>query len=470
MNKTLLIIFLTNLFANIITGNEGSTVAIVYNSKLQESKSVADYYAKSRSVPEKNLIGLPLSVNHTITRKEFKKTLEQPLIKALAKKKILNGNKGKIRYLLLCWGVPFRVDKDNSIKPPAEIPTLLQRNEASVDSELSLLPQKNQPIERTGIINNPVFNTKNPNSISPENGLLMVTRLDGPSPELAKSLVDRAILAERKGLWGRAYIDLRGINSGPFKSGEDRLSQVGEIISRSGFTTVIDNKPTTLPVGFPGDKIAFYAGWYGINVEGLFAEETVDFSPGAIAYHLHSYNGSMIRDAHSRWIGPFINKGATATFGSVFEPYLELTPNQPLFFARIIQNGFTFAEAGYAATRALSWQTVFVGDPLYRPFGKTPQEVELSLIKAQSSDIEWFRLLAINQGLVSGAPIEAAILHIEQLKESSKSSVLQEKLGELYSAIGKKAESETAYKKAINFSKSAKQKQRINGSIKKLKN
>ena len=59
MKKTLLIIFLTNLFANIITGNEGSTVAIVYNSKLQESKSVADYYAKSRSVPEKNLIGLP---------------------------------------------------------------------------------------------------------------------------------------------------------------------------------------------------------------------------------------------------------------------------------------------------------------------------------------------------------------------------------------------------------------------------
>ena len=139
----------------------------------------------------------------------------------------------------------------------------------------------------------------------------------------------------------------------------------------------------------------------------------------------------MIRDAHSRWIGPFINKGATATFGSVFEPYLELTPNQPIFFGRIIQNGFTFAEAGYAATLALSWQTVFVGDPLYRPFGKTPEEVELNLIKTQSSDIEWFRLIAINQGLKGGAPNEAAISHIEQLKESAKSSILQEKLGEL---------------------------------------
>ena len=147
-----------------------------------------------------------------------------------------------------------------------------------------------------------------------------------------------------------------------------------------------------------------------------------------------------------------------------------MTPNQPLFFARIIQNGFTFAEAGYSATRALSWQTVFVGDPLYRPFGKTPQEVELSLIKTQSSDIEWFRLLAINQGLVSGAPNEAAILHIEQLKESSQSSVLLEKLGDLYNAIGKIAKAEAVFKKAIKFSKSAKQKQRINESIKKLKN
>ncbi|MDP6893104.1 MAG: TIGR03790 family protein [Verrucomicrobiota bacterium] len=468
MNKTLSLIFLAQIVSSQILGKEGTTVAVVYNSILQESKSVADHYAKLRNVPENNLIGLPLSKNHTISRGEFTKTLEQPLAKALAKKKILNGNTGTIRYLVLCWGVPFRVDKDNSIKSPDGIPAPLQRNEASVDSELSLLPQLNEQIERTGVIKNPAFNANNPKLISPNNGLLMVARLDGPSSDLAKSLVDRAIAAEKKGLWGRAYIDLRGINSGALKSGEERLRQVAQIISRSGFTTVIDNEPTTMPVGFPGDQIAFYAGWYGINVEGLFAEETVDFATGAIAYHLHSYNGSMIRDAHSRWIGPFINKGATATFGSVFEPYLELTPNQPLFFARIIQNGFNFAEAGYAATPVLSWQTVFVGDPLYRPFGKTPQEVESNLIKNKSSDIQWFRLIAINQGLTSGAPKEAAILHIEQLKEAAKSSILQEKLGELYAGIGKKTKAEAAFKNAINLSKSTKQKQRIDDAIKKL--
>ena len=468
MKRILVLILIFQSFTTLILGDEGATVAVVYNSKSSDSKSVADHYAKIRNVPANNLIGLPLSDNHTISRNEFTKTLEKPLTEILAKKNLLDGNKGTIRYLLLCWGVPFRVDKDNTIKPPPSMPTPLQRNEASVDSELALLPQIQKRIERTGIISNPIFSTSQPESISPKNGLIMVARLDGPSHQLAMSLVDRAVAAEKKGLWGRAYIDLRGIKTGALKAGEDRLRQVSEIISRSGFSTVIDNNPGTIPVGFPGDSIAFYAGWYGINVEGLFAEETVDFVPGAIAYHLHSYNGSMIRDAYSRWIGPFINKGATATFGSVFEPYLELTPNQPLFFARIIQSGFTFAEAGYTATRALSWQTVFVGDPLYRPFGKKPKEVESELIKNKSNDIDWFRLLAINQGLKGGAPKQAAITHIEQLKESPNSSILQEKLGELYAESGQKEKAKSAFTNALKLSKSIKQKQRINTLIEKL--
>ena len=177
-------------------------------------------------------------------------------------------------------------------------------------------------------------------------------------------------------------------------------------------------------MGFPASHIAFYAGWYGINVEGVFAESTVEFMPGAIAYHLHSFNGSMIRDAHARWIGPFINKGVTATFGTVYEPYLELTPDQPLFFSRLIQSGFTFGEAGYAASRALSWQTVFVGDPLYRPFGKSPEQVKAELDQQKSPMLEWFHLLSVNQGLASGAPPKAAIEYLQQLPETKGSAVL----------------------------------------------
>jgi len=453
----------------ILVLGQGQSVAVVYNSKLEPSRVIAEHYAIQRSVPPNNLIGLPLSDEHTIPRAEFGETLEQPLVKALANRNLLDGRNGSIRYLVLCWGVPFRVDKDATLKAPAGTPSQMSRNEASVDSELALLPQFGQATERTGFIVNPVFNATDPKNISPEKGVLMVARLDGPTADLANSLVDRAITAEKSGLWGRAYIDLRGIQSGALKAGDDRLRQVAEITRRSGYTTVVDEKAETLPIGFPGDRIAFYAGWYGINVEGLFAEEVVDFAPGAIAYHLHSYNGSMIRHAHSRWIGPFINKGATATFGSVFEPYLELTPYQPVFFARLIQDGFTFAEAGYAATRALSWQTVFVGDPLYRPFGKDPKQIETELVNSKSSDIEWFRLLAVNQGLAGGASPSSAAEYIQQLKVTASSPVLQEKLGELFGVLGQADKARVAFTKASKLSASPKQKQRIKTALESLR-
>ena len=442
---------------------QGESVAVLFNSKLPESKAVAEHYAKLRGIPANHLIGLPLSDGHTISRREFTVKLEQPLAAELARRNLLDGKTASIRYLVVCWGVPIRVDKDDALIEDgrSQASSSLRRNEASVDSELAMLPQLDQAPKRFGIVTNPVFRQADAKQISPANGVLMVARLDGPSAGLAKRLVERAIAAEKDGLWGRAYVDLRGISSGQLKAGDERLRKVAEITRRSGFTTVVDEKPETLPVGYPASHIAFYAGWYGINVEGVFAESTVEFMPGAIAYHLHSYNGSMIRDAHARWIGPFINKGATATFGSVFEPYLQLTPDQPVFFSRLIQNGFTFGEAGYAATRALSWQTVFVGDPLYRPFGRAPEELRADLARRNSPMLEWFHLLAVNQGLAAGAPAKAAIAHLQQLPKTSGSAVLQEKLGELLAASGQSEAALAAYAAAMKLSTSPKQKQRI---------
>ena len=165
MNKFLTLTFCLPLLPLLALG-QGQSVAVVYNSKLAPSKIIAEHYAKQRSVPANNLIGLPLSDGHTIRRAEFTSTLEQPLAKALAKRKLLDGRKGSIRYLVLCWGVPFRVNKDASLKAPTGTPAQLSRNEASVDSELALLPQLGQTIKRTGYISNPVFNATDPKTIS----------------------------------------------------------------------------------------------------------------------------------------------------------------------------------------------------------------------------------------------------------------------------------------------------------------
>src|SRR5207247_11155568 len=58
-------------------------------------------------------------------------------------------------------------------------------------------------------------------SLHPTNGILMVTRLDGPTAAIARGLVDKAIQAETDGLWGRAYFDVRGLTNGSYKLGDD---------------------------------------------------------------------------------------------------------------------------------------------------------------------------------------------------------------------------------------------------------
>ncbi|MEZ0258380.1 MAG: TIGR03790 family protein, partial [Chthoniobacter sp.] len=87
----------------------------------------------------------------------------------------------------------------------------------------------------------------------------------------------------------------------------------------------------------------------------------------AVAVHIHSYSAMTLRDPLHHWTGPLLSVGAAATLGNVYEPYLSLTPQLDVFHDRL-RAGFTFAESGYMAMRALSWMTTLVGDPLYRPY------------------------------------------------------------------------------------------------------
>ena len=80
-----------------------------------------------------------------------------------------------------------------------------------------------------------------------------------------------------------------------------------------------------------------------------------------------------IRNATKRWCGPILHKGAAATLGNVYEPFLQTTHRMEIFHDRLLK-GFTLAEAAYMAMPTLSWQGIVLGDPLYRPFPtlKTP--------------------------------------------------------------------------------------------------
>src|SRR5204863_7494089 len=115
----------------------------------------------------------------------------------------------KIRYLVLCYGVPLHIAKDPNLKEKAaeSARAELRRNEAAVDSELCLLPMIQENLPLTGPLSNPAYTTTNLALLHPTNGLLLVARLDGPTAGIARGLVDKAMEAEVTGLWGRAYFD-----------------------------------------------------------------------------------------------------------------------------------------------------------------------------------------------------------------------------------------------------------------------
>ena len=456
---------------------ESESVVVVFNQNLPDSESVAQHYATKRRIPKDQILGLDLPDKETVSRAVFQKKLQGPLaaifrkrgwfefedvVKEKAEEAVPKVKKSSIRYLTLCYGVPLRIQSDRTIQEEGmeELPPEMRRNQAAVDSELATLPN---PLKLYGWRPNPVYGTTNSLVIRPEKGILIVARLDGPSPQIAKRLVDKAVAAEQDGLWGRAYFDLRGLESGEYKLGDDWIAHAAALSRHLGFETYEDRKSETFPETLPISHAALYAGWYDAHVSGPFRREKVEFMPGAVAYHLHSYSALTIRSKTERWVGPLLEAGATATMGCVNEPYLALSPQLHIFFESLFR-GFSFGEAAYASQLAISWQTTVVGDPLYRPFANLPA-LQAKLQRENSPLIEWLILLNINRAIAGQISIDQILESIKNdadvQKKIQKSAVLTEKLGDLHYEQEKRAESTRLYRQALQRKPSPQQDLRI---------
>jgi uncharacterized protein (TIGR03790 family) len=480
LTRILILLAIVRLSTGAIAAVEpGQEVIVIYNSVMPRSKEVAEHYAAARHVPPEQILGLELSTSETITRTEFRSDLQKPLLKWLEQKKLLTFRldssatnpsphwqvkEAKIRYAVLCYGVPLRILEDATLHESVEqVPVGARRNGAAVDSELTLLPMQDFKLPLTGPLRNFSLGNTNSATLNPVGGILLVARLDGPTAEIARGLVDLAIRAESDGLWGRAYFDLRGITN-DYKIGDDMIRSAAFAAKQFGFETVLDEKPETFPSSFPMSQIALYAGWYDENVSGPFSIPKVEFMPGAIAYHLHSFSAATLRSPSAHWAGPLLAKGVTGTMGCVDEPFLAGTPEVAVFFNRLFR-GYTFGEAAWAAAPVLSWQTTVVGDPLYRPFGKPPREQHEHLAADKNNLIEWSHLRVANLNLTQGFPVSEVIAFLQA--EGTNSAVLTEKLADVYSHEGKREEAHEAYKRALTLKPTPQQEIRLKQLVSK---
>ena len=125
-------------FTPLLARAGGNEVVVIYNSRLPESKAVAEYYARMRRVPENQVFGVALTTNEEMSRLEFRDTLQLPLARRLESEGLwrfasftnaaTNGQPkrvrrrvaaSKIRYAVLCYGVPLKIASDPDWREPA---------------------------------------------------------------------------------------------------------------------------------------------------------------------------------------------------------------------------------------------------------------------------------------------------------------------------------------------------------------
>ena len=457
---------------------DAAATVVVYNMADSGAKELACFYCEARHIDPSHQIGLTTSLAEEISRPDYQKTIEGPLVEEFVKRgywQILRSSFGKIRlastqiaYVVLIKGIPLKIapftpppsgtssvtsessppNPGNSsprvvpsVPVPATSPAYATCNSASVDSELSVMGCFQHPIP--GLLGNPycINNQQGAKTQIPP-GYLMVARLDGPTAESVRGMVLDGIRAEKEGLWGWGVIDLRSITQGTYKLGDDWIRIAGLAMRRSGIPVLSDDLPETLSEGYPLNDVSAYYSWYSGSIDGPFADPKFCFQPGAVAFHLHSFSASTLRDPHSGWTGPLILHGAAASLGNVYEPYLGFTTNLGTL-ARVLLAGHNLAESYYAAQPVLSWMSVLVGDPLYRPYARFMVDNHLP---TKWSDYR--RIILAHKGSVLDAAADLA----RRAREKHESLYL-EALGAAQYDMGQLKKSEASFKEAAALTK-----------------
>lgn len=406
-------------------------VAIVFNAQDPGSQELAVEYARLRNIPATNLVPLDLPMESTISRAQYNTLIKEPLIKTFdrevwwSRRPDPSGSmipvRTKIRVLVLMRGVPFRINPqpgkegpDGKPIPPAQG----KQNEASVDSELVYLGLENYDLD--GPLNNPYFQKELPINDPSLTPLIFTCRIDGASYETCKRIIEDSLAVEKTSLWGFCYLDkaLKGEN---YTLGDDWMNSIARLNRKVGIPTILERTRDTYPTNYPMNEAALYYGWYATHANGPLLNPDFRFKKGAVAIHLHSFSASQLQNPNRYWVGPILEKGAAATVGNVWEPYLAGTHYFDILHDRLLA-GYSLVEAAHMAMPVHSWQSVVIGDPLYRPFKNRDTQPQVS---EEDRAIYAFKL-AITQW---GSQPDTLIVKLRTAAARMSSGVLYEALG-----------------------------------------
>ena len=403
------------------------SVAILYNASVPDSKKLAETYRQARNIPKDNVIGLEMPTAPDISREDYERSILKPLrgqfeVRKWWQRRSEGGGvtlpvSNKIRFLVTMRGVPLRIKQSTKPEgtPPAPADPIKGHDEASVDSELAMFGTEGLPAD--GVLQNKYY--KSDKSIADVNlpFLVLTARIDAPTMATCERMIRDAVEVETTGLWGRAYVDI----ANKFPQGDQWMEDVVKADLAAGIPTVVDRFNETYPLNYPMTDCSLYFGWYDWSISGPFLNTRFQFRKGAVAMHLHSFSAEQMADGSKNWSAGLLARGAAATIGNVYEPYLHLTHDFGIIQQKLL-DGYTWGEACWMAMPVTSWQGVVLGDPLYRPFrcldGRgLKQEADVEFRALRAAAVEW-----------KDDPMEQE-RQLEKASTRMKSGVLAEALG-----------------------------------------
>jgi hypothetical protein len=397
-------------------------VLMVVNENSADSLAIRDAYL-AKYGEEVRVWSYAGTTAETITRAVFETELRAPL-DAYLRNTVVEGQPlyGQIRVLVTTKGVPRRID-DFDTPGYGDLPNRMVEeysagrfDAASVDSDLTMLHQSLMAgitPEPWNYANNhvrnpyhaatePIDTYSRANATTPktaltfvaarsgwENGkgapsakltpgdIYLVARLTGYTVEETLAALDRAgtIPVVRQGVTFVIDRDIQSLDDDPpYSQGVD-FPQTRDMLTAAGFHVVYDETDavfvTTAPLPVLG-----YAG-YGRNHRPYSAPATYildwlafTLAPGAIFNTYESFNGRYWEDWRPHdtqgQAADWLRIGGTLALAHVYEPLAFSVADNVVLYDRMLNEGWTFVEAAYAALPVLSWQNIVVGDPLAR--------------------------------------------------------------------------------------------------------
>jgi uncharacterized protein (TIGR03790 family) len=349
-------------------------ILVVANRNVAGSVRLARYYMQKRQISGANLLQLRMTDKERCSREEYERDVAVPVRRYLRK----HDGAQRMRCIVTVYGVPLKISapavkaKKGNDDIVGDRKGGLIGEHAALDSELALVEAGDYSL--SGWVPNPLFlgNKDRKLPISGER-VLMVSRLDGPRPEIVQRIIDDSVAVEKKGLAGNAYFDARwrrpdgGKELNAYEVYDRSIYLAADYLRAwARMTVVLDEGDGLFQKGqCPG--AALYCGWYSL---GRYVD-AFEWVRGAVGYHIASAECSTLREAGSQvWCKRMLEEGVAATVGPASEPYVQAFPAPELFFRLLVDGRLCLAECYFLTAPFLSWQMVLIGDPLYRPFGR----------------------------------------------------------------------------------------------------